>query len=393
MTKSNKNHLKVMKNDSIRKKISECLNNNVAEKYLGHYWTKLDLQQLVEDFEYNIILFDLNDPKESYDDEDEFFFKETWDEKRQRGLYVRIRNHTISEIPEVGIRLHKAIFKDFQNTENIKFIVLKLMKEYFFNKKNLNDFNNFDSLNSSLKHIEDYIFKDFTEHYYRKFKRNGDIIFEYGNIYKYSDEDKLSLIHKNEFIDTYESVERMWLWEKEKLEKYNKEYKSVRGFHNLYSVKRSTSDIIDRNGVIVPVFLGKNGTLKIKLTDWKSKTKIYDVHKIIAAAFNDEIIKPSENHTKLYFRDNNKLNVSIENLYWSIPKYKLPKEKKISHGNQKNVYQYDKSFNLIKVHASVNEAVESDTKFTKSNISACCHGKRKSHANFIWSYTPLENSI
>ena len=53
----------------------------------------------------------------------------------------------------------------------------------------------------------------------------------------------------------------------------------------------------------------------------------------------------------------------------------------------KKVYQYDFRGNLIKIWDSTMEA--SRNGFNFRNISACCLENRKTHKNFIWSYTEL----
>ena len=71
---------------------------------------------------------------------------------------------------------------------------------------------------------------------------------------------------------------------------------------------------------------------------------------------------------------------------------KLSKEhveniRKARIGNQnrcKKLYQYTLDGRLIKVWKS---AVE--TKLGRSNIAACCNGRRKTYKGFRWSYVPL----
>lgn len=66
-------------------------------------------------------------------------------------------------------------------------------------------------------------------------------------------------------------------------------------------------------------------------------------------------------------------------------------KKKISEAHKglgaKQVYQYDKDLNLIKIWNSAQECEKYG--FTSSNICLCCNGKRPHYKSFIWSYKEL----
>jgi len=64
---------------------------------------------------------------------------------------------------------------------------------------------------------------------------------------------------------------------------------------------------------------------------------------------------------------------------------------KMSKTKSKQVYQYNKSMNLINVYPSVKLA-SIITKINDGNISMCCIGKRKSAGNYIWNYQGSELS-
>lgn len=57
----------------------------------------------------------------------------------------------------------------------------------------------------------------------------------------------------------------------------------------------------------------------------------------------------------------------------------------------KQVYQYDKNFNLIAIFESATQAGES-YKIHPSSIIKTCNGKHKTCQGFIWSYSPLSPS-
>lgn len=56
---------------------------------------------------------------------------------------------------------------------------------------------------------------------------------------------------------------------------------------------------------------------------------------------------------------------------------------------RKKVYQYDKNLNLIQEHESVTAASEAEPQFSLSGIAEAAGKRLRTHAGFIWSYTPL----
>jgi hypothetical protein len=85
--------------------------------------------------------------------------------------------------------------------------------------------------------------------------------------------------------------------------------------------------------------------------------------------------------------------LSHRGFVWSFTELPKAHFENISIGQQRNnkkVFQYRINGDIVKVYESIKSAIEDG--FTGSNITACCQGKAKSHANFIWSYAELDFS-
>jgi len=61
---------------------------------------------------------------------------------------------------------------------------------------------------------------------------------------------------------------------------------------------------------------------------------------------------------------------------------------KMRNTNTKKVYQYDKDFNFIKEWNSA-ASISRELGFERTSILACCKGKYKSSAGFIWRYEKI----
>ena len=64
--------------------------------------------------------------------------------------------------------------------------------------------------------------------------------------------------------------------------------------------------------------------------------------------------------------------------------------KKITEKQRKEVYQYDKYLNLIKIWYSTQECGRNG--FNQGHVAACCRKDKHflTHKGYIWSYTPLK---
>ena len=143
--------------------------------------------------------------------------------------------------------------------------------------------------------------------------------------------------------------------------------------NNIASIRGITPYIIQRS----------NGEYNVFLTDNKGYQKRYKMSHIIAYLNSDRITKESEKYTDIKFLDGNPTNLKPMNIMWRIPRSKG------KHGHDKIVYQFSKEEELIRIFDSLSEAANSEGNLSKTNISACCNGKRKSHGGYIWSFTPL----
>ena len=175
------------------------------------------------------------------------------------------------------------------------------------------------------------------------------------------------------------------------------EWRDVVGYEGLYEVSNigRVKSLIDNHGKPreknLKQYLNHKGYLIVKLYK-ECDRKTCKVHRLVANAF---IPNPS-NLKCVNHKDENKTNNCVDNLEWCDNKYNINYgtciqrrvEKLINRQDQsKQVYQYDKDGNLIKIWESANECKRNG--FKQSAVSACCLGKRKSHKGYIWSYIPL----
>lgn len=200
-------------------------------------------------------------------------------------------------------------------------------------------------------------------------------------------------------------------------------WKDIEGYEGIYQVSnlgnvRSVDRYITtKNGVVKPfkgvirsLCLNRNGypfvTLKVK-----SISKTVEVHRMVAQAF----LPNPNNFPCVNHKDENPQNNRVDNLEWCTYKYnsnygntqkrksqntdyskcvnnrdKVTIRRKITEKQRKEVYQYDKDLNLIKVWYSASECGRNG--FNQGHVSACCRKDKSflTHKGFIWSYTPLK---
>ena len=175
----------------------------------------------------------------------------------------------------------------------------------------------------------------------------------------------------------------------------NEIWRNIEGYEGLYQVSslgrvKSLGNDKSRKDKILFQYESKSGYLYVTLCK-EGKLKSFRVHRLVANAFI-----PNPNNFKcVNHKDECKTNNCVDNLEWCDHKYNTNygtciqrrAEKQRNGVLSKQVYQYDKNHNLIKIWQSVMECGRQG--FDQGNISKCCLGKRKSHRGYIWSYTPL----
>ena len=138
-----------------------------------------------------------------------------------------------------------------------------------------------------------------------------------------------------------------------------------------------------KSGRILKPFLTKNGYLMHLLYENnKHKQKHLYLHRIIATAFIDN---PGEK-TQVNHIDENKLNNDLSNLEWCTERENAvhgTRIKRIAEKLSKKIIQLDLNDNVLSEFESMHQA-ERETGVSRSSISACCNGKRKSAGRFKW---------
>ena len=113
------------------------------------------------------------------------------------------------------------------------------------------------------------------------------------------------------------------------------------------------------------------------------KKKTFRTNRLVAEAFIPNPNKlPCVNH-----KDENRKNNLADNLEWCTPQYNDlygNRNKKLSLVNCKQVGQYSKNEELIRIWKSAKEANKAG--FTSQNIAKCCKGKRKTCGGYVWKY-------
>ena len=171
------------------------------------------------------------------------------------------------------------------------------------------------------------------------------------------------------------------------------EWKDIKGYEGLYQVSnegrvkslsrtiiKSDKTINTKEKILQASKVGK-GYLQVCLS-LDSKLKHYLVHRLVAEAF----IKNPQNKPCVGHCDCNPVNNNVRNLYWCTynenNNHIITKARK-----EKIVFQYTTNNELVGVWGSVNECVKNG--YRHSSISDCCHGRKKTHKGYRWSYKPL----
>jgi hypothetical protein len=155
----------------------------------------------------------------------------------------------------------------------------------------------------------------------------------------------------------------------------------IKGFEN-YEVSGSGHIKNTATGEILKPTLNTWGYPSVTLC-CNGKRKNLSVHRLVAKAF----IPNPNNLPEVNHKDENKTNNAVWNLEWTTKKENINHGTRTQRANEKKhkrVVQYSLSGEVVKVWDSVKEAEQYG--FHHSAISACCHGKRKSHLGFTWGW-------
>lgn len=173
------------------------------------------------------------------------------------------------------------------------------------------------------------------------------------------------------------------------------EWKPIEGYEGLYEVSnmgrvKSLGNDKSRKDKILFQYENKSGYLYVTLCK-DNKLRSFRVHRLVATAFipNPNNL-PTVNHINEIKNDNR-----LDNLEWMNMKQQINHgtciqrraEKERNGVRSKQVYQYDKNHNLIKIWQSTRECGRNGYK--QGNVAACCRSELKHYKNYIWSYIPL----
>lgn len=173
------------------------------------------------------------------------------------------------------------------------------------------------------------------------------------------------------------------------------EWKNIDGFDGLYQISnlgriKSLNYNRTRTEKVLKPCKNQQGYLQVVLSK-NGKHKLMRISRLVAQAFipNDDIYKTQVNHINEIKTDNR-----VENLEWCTLQYnhnfgshneRVSKTQRNDINKSKQVNQFDLTGKFIKTFPSLCE-VERQLGFSKTNISACCNGKRKTSNGYIWKY-------
>jgi hypothetical protein len=173
-------------------------------------------------------------------------------------------------------------------------------------------------------------------------------------------------------------------------------WKPVVGYENAYEVSnlgrvRSVDKYVNHNpsgmalrkGQIRKQILTKDGYCRVSLWD-KYKGRYFAVHRLVAMAF----IPNPDNLPCVNHKDENPQNNRADNLEWCSVLYNGgygTKGLRCSKSQSKQVAQYDKEGNLLKVYIGPVYA-EKETGINQCAIRNCCLGHSKTAGGYVWKY-------
>lgn len=156
------------------------------------------------------------------------------------------------------------------------------------------------------------------------------------------------------------------------------ERKPIKDFPD-YSITADGS-VYNKNGLRIKPETLRNGYLRVSLSNKTTKHKRFLVHRLVAEAF----IPNPNNYPCINHINKSKSDNRIENLEWCTHLYNL---------NYSNVIEKASIAKFRKIYCiTTNEFFDSVTEaankysIERSNIVACCAGRRKIAGNKEWRY-------
>lgn len=149
--------------------------------------------------------------------------------------------------------------------------------------------------------------------------------------------------------------------------------KDIKGYEGLYAITSCGKVWSHRAQKFLKPQKDRYGYLHVNLYK-DGKAKKYKIHRLVAEAY----IPNPENKPQVNHKDENKEHNYVNNLEWMTSK---ENNNYGNHDTRKSVYCVE----LDKVFSSTTEAARQLGIF-QSNISACCHGERKTCGGYTWRY-------
>lgn len=178
------------------------------------------------------------------------------------------------------------------------------------------------------------------------------------------------------------------------MEEVWKDVVGYEGFYQISSLGRVKSlerVVFDKDGIrrfcttdkILAQSFNTQGYPQVSLYAHGNQKNI-TVHRLVAETF---ISKP-DSFSQVNHIDENKLNNAVSNLEWCTEQYNLNYGTRIKRSAEKRarpVMQMNCDGAVIRTFKSAREA-HNKYGYSYKNISACCHGKKKSHAGYNWAF-------
>lgn len=154
--------------------------------------------------------------------------------------------------------------------------------------------------------------------------------------------------------------------------------KQIKDFPNYFVSPDGT--VYNKHGKVLKQEVTNKGYVRVSLSNKISKHKRFAVHRLVAQAF----LPNPNNYPWINHINENRKDNRVENLEWCTPLYNL---------NYSNVIEKASIAKFRKIYCiTTNEFFDSVTEaankysIERSNIVACCAGRRKIAGNKEWRY-------